>query len=477
LAGRMDGIEAAEQMQARYSIPVIFVTALSDESTLQRAKLTAPYGYLLKPFTEKELRISIEMAVYKHDMENRLREKDQWFATTLKSIGDAVIATDTANLVTFMNKPAEHITGWNAHEAAGRPLNEVFNIITPSISADGRAKPGIAIPDTVHPLFTGTFELQDRAGGKKDVEFNTALIRDDKDVIVGGVVSIRDISTRKRQEEELVRHRDHLEELVKERAGELVAANRELRLAKENAEIANRAKSEFLANMSHELRTPLNSIIGLSKLMRMQTDSQDFQTYLDNILSSGQHLLRIFNDILDLSKIEAGRMEFERSPQPLYPIIADTIEMLHVQAREKGIRMENRLRAPDDAAVPGDRKRLQQVFINLLSNAIKFTPQGGSVWVESRVSDSWVETDVGDTGIGIAPEHLEYIFEKFTQVNTAMSRDTQGTGLGLTISRKIAQAHGGSIKVRSNAGGGAVFTVRLPLTIKMNAAGEVKHGG
>ncbi len=477
LKGEMDGIDAAEKVRADFDVPVIYLTAYADDTTLQRAKITEPYGYLIKPFDERDLSIAIEMALYRHRMENRVRESERWLSVTLRNIGEGVVAVDTKGLVVFLNSHGEHLTGWSADEAKGKPVEEVFRVLPLSADIDSANGVGLNVTGMANPSPNDDFILIDRQGVKKHVEFSASIIRDEKDAVTGGVLSFRDVSGRRRAEEELRRHRDHLEEMVMERTAEISAANeklrneiaerkkaeKELKKAMDLAESANRAKSEFLANMSHELRTPLNSIIGFSKLMKMQVEEGEFAGYLDNILSSGLHLLKIINDILDVSKIESGRMDFERSPQRPGDILGACVAMMTVQADEKGVTLEYRWDLPEDITVYGDAKRLQQVFINLLSNAIKFNRPGGGVRIESRTDRQTLVIDVIDTGIGIRKEHLSFIFEKFNQVNSELDRETQGTGLGLTISRMIVEAHEGRIGVRSAPGRGSTFTVSLPL--------------
>ena len=477
LKGRMDGIEAAERVRSELEVPLIYLTAYADDMTLQRAKITEPYGYLLKPFDERDLSIAIEMALYRHRMENRVRESERWLSATLKNIGEGVAAVDADGKVVFLNPHGEVLTGWPADEARGKPVEEVFNVLPARGGAENTGEVTLMTTGMPDPSTHDDFILVNRGGVRKHVEFSASIIRDEKDAVTGGVLSFRDISGRRKAEEELRRHRDHLEEMVLERTAEIRAANeklqgeiaerrraeKELKKAMEMAEAANRAKSEFLANMSHELRTPLNSIIGFSKLMKMQFEDGDFANYLDNILSSGLHLLKIINDILDVSKIESGRMDFNRAPIDPGEIIATCVAIMAVQADERGVTLENRWNLPGDLAIFGDAKRVQQVFINLISNAIKFNRPGGSVRIDARIEGGMLVIDVADTGIGIKREHLSFIFEKFNQVNSDLDRDTQGTGLGLTISRMIVEAHDGRIGVRSEYGTGSTFTVSLPL--------------
>jgi PAS domain S-box-containing protein len=477
LKGRMDGIEAAERFRSELEVPLIYLTAYADDMTLQRAKITEPYGYLLKPFDERDLSIAIEIALYRHRMENRVRESERWLSATLKNIGEGVAAVDADGKVVFLNPHGEVLTGWPADEARGKPVEEVFNVLPARGGAENTGEVTLMTTGMPDPSTHDDFILVDRGGGRKHVEFSASIIRDEKDAVTGGVLSFRDISGRRKAEEELRRHRDHLEEMVLERTAEIRAANeklqgeiaerrraeKELKKAMEMAEAANRAKSEFLANMSHELRTPLNSIIGFSKLMKMQFEDGDFANYLDNILSSGLHLLKIINDILDVSKIESCLMDLNRATIDPGEIIATCVAIMAVQADERGVTLENRWNLPGDLAIFGDAKRVQQVFINLISNAIKFNRPGGSVRIDARIEGGMLVIDVADTGIGIKREHLSFIFEKFNQVNSDLDRDTQGTGLGLTISRMIVEAHDGRIGVRSEYGTGSTFTVSLPL--------------
>src|SRR3989449_1222627 len=229
-------------------------------------------------------------------------------------------------------------------------------------------------------------------------------------------------------------------------------------------ESASRHKSEFLANMSHELRTPLNAIIGFSEVLseRMFGDLNEKQEdYLKDIHDSGTHLLALINDILDLSKIEAGRMELEPTAFHLPTALDNALTLVRERAGRRGIALRMNVHEPV-GQVEADERKVRQVVLNLLSNAIKFTPEGGRIEVAAMPRDGFVEVSVSDTGLGIAPEDQEAIFEEFRQVGTA-EKKAEGTGLGLTLCRKFVELHGGKIGVTSEVGVGSTFTFTIPV--------------
>jgi GAF domain-containing protein len=230
-------------------------------------------------------------------------------------------------------------------------------------------------------------------------------------------------------------------------------------------EAASRHKSEFLANMSHELRTPLNAVIGFSEVLiqRMFGALNDKQEeYLKDIYASGQHLLSLINDILDLSKIEAGRMELTPAPFHLPSALENAVTLVKERAARHGIALRLDL-DPRLGELVGDERKVKQVLLNLLSNAVKFTPEGGRISLKAGLTDGAVEIAVTDTGVGIAPEDQAAIFEEFRQVGTDETRKQEGTGLGLTLAKKFVELHGGRIWVESELGRGSTFTFTLPL--------------
>jgi signal transduction histidine kinase len=239
--------------------------------------------------------------------------------------------------------------------------------------------------------------------------------------------------------------------------------NDELRRVYGELETASRHKSEFLANMSHELRTPLNAIIGFSQVLRQRlfgeiNEKQD--EYLDDILSSGNHLLSLINDVLDLSKVEAGQVELEVAPFSLREVLERGVVMVRERAVNNGVHLSLEL-APDVDVLRGDERRLRQVVFNLLSNAVKFTPAGGSVNVSTARVEHEVYVSVTDTGPGIALADQERIFDEFQQTDVGVQHG-EGTGLGLALSKRLVELHGGRIWVESALGRGSSFVVAMP---------------
>jgi len=239
--------------------------------------------------------------------------------------------------------------------------------------------------------------------------------------------------------------------------------NDELRRLYNELEEASQHKSEFLANMSHELRTPLNAIIGFSQVLRDEmvgSVNEKQAEYLDDIISSGNHLLSLINDVLDLSKVEAGQVELEVHPFSLREALERGVVMVRERATEDGVRVAF-VADPEVDVVAGDERRIKQVIFNLLSNAVKFTPAGGEVDVSATRANGEVRVSVADTGPGIAPEDRERIFEEFQQSETGVGL-REGTGLGLALSKRYVELHGGRIWVESELGRGSTFTFALP---------------
>ena len=267
-------------------------------------------------------------------------------------------------------------------------------------------------------------------------------------------------------------------EIVRQRralSGSLAENDRlldETRAKSQQLEVADRHKSEFLANMSHELRTPLNAIIGFADVLaqRMVGEVNPKQTeYLEDIRTSGHHLLSLINDILDLSKVEAGRMELERSAFSLPAALDSVLMMLRERATRRDLVLEAVI-APEVGTVEADERKIKQVVLNLLSNAVKFTPPGGRVELGAQLDGNGIAVTVRDTGVGIAPQDQARVFEEFAQARSGDTREEEGTGLGLTLSKKFIELHGGRIWVESKVGVGSTFGFTIPIARPVPAA-------
>lgn len=300
-------------------------------------------------------------------------------------------------------------------------------------------------------------------GSVRDVIVTAAPIQPD-DLSAGTVAIVHDITERKEAEAQIRRLHDDLQHYAAELERRVAERTAELAVARDHAEESDRLKSAFLATMSHELRTPLNSIIGFTGILLMGlvgplTSEQEKQ--LTMVQDSARHLLELINDVLDISKIEAGQIEIVQAPFDMRTAIQKSLEKIAPLAKKKGLTLIDLL-APSVGQVVGDRRRVEQIIINLLSNAVKFTEEG-TVRIESRVDDGWLVTQVIDTGIGIRIEDVDNIFKPFRQVDTGISRQYEGTGLGLSICKRLVEAMGGKIQVESECGKGSRFVFTLPL--------------
>jgi len=297
-------------------------------------------------------------------------------------------------------------------------------------------------------------ERRTKDGGYVSVGTDITRIKEHEQKLVDNDLRLRaTVIDLKRSQAELERQAVELADLAEKYSEE-----------KTRAEEANQTKSRFLANMSHELRTPLNAIIGFSEIMESgmfgTLGSEKYQEYCRDILTSGHYLLEVINDILDMSKIEAGRMKLDMEQLDLSKTLAESLKVVAGRAGDKNLALD----AEIDGTMPvvADRRAIKQIIVNLLSNAVKFTPEGGRVLVRSRVLDNSIRLMIADTGIGIAPQSLARLGRPFEQVESQLTKTYHGSGLGLAIARSLTSLHGGSMQLRSKLGSGTVVCVSLP---------------
>ncbi|WGS87334.1 PAS domain S-box protein [Methylomonas sp. UP202] len=390
------------------------------------------------------------------DITERKRADEQLhkLAQTVEQSPDAILITDLDRNIEYVNQAFVERSGYGRNEVIGRTPGLLKSGKTPATTYQA-LNAALARGET----WKGEFVNRRKDGGEY-VEFAIVIPVRGSDGGVSHYVSVQeDITEKKRIGAELDRYRHHLEELVASRTAELAAARAQ-------ADAANQAKSAFLANMSHEIRTPMNAIIGLTYILRQSLPTPEQRERLDKIDAAAQHLLAIINDILDLSKIEAGRLELEQTDFALEAVLDHIRSLTADQAKHKGLRVE-----VENAGVPtwlrGDPTRLRQAMLNYTGNAIKFTETGTVRLVarllEDRHDGLLVRFEVSDTGIGIAAEQLPTLFEYFAQADASTTRKYGGTGLGLAITKKLAQMMGGDAGVESRLGAGSRFwfTARL----------------
>src|SRR4029077_733590 len=420
---------------------VVSVTALRDAQD-------AIIGYLLIG-TDNTARKQVEEERMKLDQ--RLRDQHFYTRSLIESNIDALMTTDPRGIITDINKQTEALTGCTRDELIGAPFKNYF-------TDPGRAEAGINRVLTEGKVTNYELTARARDGKLTVVSYNATTFHDRHQSLQGVFAAARDVP-------------------------ELNLFEQTLQQKNVELEGASRMKSEFLANMSHELRTPLNSVIGFSEvlkdgLMGEMTDKQ--RGFIGDIFSSGKHLLSLINDILDLSKVEAGKMMLDLEPVLVSSLLVNSLSIVREKAAAHHIRLD--LDAVEElGSMQGDARKVKQILYNLLSNAVKFTAEGGRVTLSAgrvlrpavgQLSTSWtgrsfpladsafaefLEISVTDSGIGISGDELKRLFKPFSQIDSSLARKFEGTGLGLAMVKLLAELHGGSVAVSGAEGEGACF--------------------
>ena len=391
----------------------------------------------------------------------------QRFSLLLEAAPDAILEVDLQGRIVLANTEAQRLFQRSREELVGLPVEALLPARFRGGHMAHRALYG------AHPVRRPMGAGLDLYAVRKDgtefaVDINLSPLLEGPDD--GHVMCVlRDVSQRRGAEEKI----RMLNQKLERRSEELADANQELSMRNREVERANRLKSEFLASMSHELRTPLNTILGFSELLSEQDAgplNEKQKRFLTHIQHDASHLLELINDVLDLSKIEAGRLELRLEKFPMAVAVAEALTSIRPLAATKGITLDSVLNTA--LVLQADRVRFKEILYNLLSNAIKFTPSGGRVWIESSVDDGSVRIMVGDTGIGIEPEDRQAIFESFRQASATTKGVREGTGLGLAITKRLVEHHGGRLWVESESGKGSRFFFTLRLSEPEEETGE-----
>lgn len=482
LKGEVDGIEAAAQIREYFQLPVIYLTAYNDDDILNRAKLTEPYGYLLKPFESRELLTTIEVALYKHQIEQQLREREQWLATTLKSIGDGVITTDPHGLITFMNPVAEAILGLEQQEVLGKHLSQVFQTIhetTREVIANPvelALQTGITVELDNHTLLITNY------GTAIPIDDSAAPIKNELGNILGAVLIFHDVTEQRKIKAILERNNEELEVRVAESTAQLRQANEqlreeiaqrrrlenELRLSLDKEREINALKSRIIATVSHEYRTPLTTILSSTEMLQQYgsglTEEKKVK-HFQHIKASVQHLTQLVNDMIFIEQAETRTLGFNPTPVDVEQLVDQVVDEFRLQVPSKHSLVFEYPGAFKDIIL--DEKLFVLILKNLLSNAIKYSPRGGQIRLELISQESKILLRVSDQGIGIPATDQPLLFNAFFRGSNIDV--TPGVGLGLVIVKECVELHGGEIFLESEVDRGTTFTVSLPLgTVSTN---------
>ena len=415
IQGDMDGTETARRIRDRFGTPVVYLTAYADEATLDKAKLAEPYGYIIKPFEERELYSVIEIALYKHEVDRKLRESERRFRKMITDAADAIVIVDGPGEVCYVNPAGEALFGRPSEQLLGKAWR--------------------------YPLTTGeTTELEIARARGGTLVGEMRVVQIEWEGKAAYLATIRDVTERVRMQAELERARQEQLEM----------------------------KDRFLSHVSHELRSPLAVI---HQFVTILTDglagglNPEQREYLEITLRNTNQLRSMIADLLEVTRAQTGKLSIEPQSTSMSELISQTIDAFRMAAAAKGVALSADLPShlPPVYADPG---RVRQILVNLIDNAIKFTPSGGSITVRANACDDDVDflhVSVADTGRGISPESKKRVFDHLYQTEQAVESGQHGLGLGLYICKEWVSRHGGKIWVESQLGKGSIFTFTLPV--------------
>lgn len=446
IQGEMDGIQTADFIRKKYNVPHIFLTAHRDDDTINRAKHTEPDGYLLKPFNDREIQTTIEMALYKHEMRDKLLLSELKFRSLIQNSSDVVTVVDFDGNFDFASPSVKMVLGYEPDVLQGKNLSLFVHeadieIILKFLKRLRNAEKANSLENPRKLEFR--FEHAEK--GWVYLEAVGSYINVDG-FSKGMVINARDITDRKRIE-------------------------MELRQAKHKAEEMNRLKTTFLSNISHEIRTPLTGIMGFSSILESELEDKDHLSMVENISKSGYRLLETVDAVLDLALLESSKIEVELEPVNLSREVEQAVRMLAALAIEKSLRIK--IVAKNDSDEVHMDKRLLAIILNhIIGNAIKFTHKGSVTITVDRenVYNDHTETrtsfaiiEVKDTGVGMEESFIPHIFDEFKQESEGNTRKYEGAGIGLSIAKRLLDLMSGTVKVESVLNKGSTFTLKFSL--------------
>ncbi|MBC7882855.1 MAG: response regulator [Anaerolineae bacterium] len=446
LKGAMSGIRAAVEIRKSLDLPVVFLTAFSDQRLLNEAQTAMPYGYLLKPYNERELRAVVQMALYKHHFDRATRENQAWLHSILQSVSDGVVVCNADGKVLFLNPAAEKLTGRNRADALGTSVEELLPFIN-ELSGELISHPLLQAMELGHTIIMPLGTLLVRADGTYlPVADSCSLINDEQGDKAGGVCVFHD-DTARRAEEKMILDAEHTRQL-------------EVQIA--DMEKLDQFKETFISTVNHELLTPLSNMRLALKLLR-QPDNGRRETYLAVLETEMERELQLVKALLDLQNLE------ELSALPLETLrlqewLPLVVERFRGRVSADGTSLE--LIVPDDVLLVTYPQLLERVVVELMANACKYTSQDGCIEVQvtnTHQADESIELRFANTTAPISDEQLSQLFEKFYRVPSDAPNYRPGTGLGLTLVRRIVKQLGGQICAERGANAALVFTIQLPM--------------
>ncbi|MBN2402259.1 MAG: PAS domain S-box protein [Spirochaetes bacterium] len=434
------------------SVPIIVITGKYADDISSQAISCRAQDFLVKgDFDGNLLDKTIGFAIERKILERNMINKEREFRMMIENGSDIISIIGTDGLILYKNPSVKNQLEYDPIDLIGR---NIFRFIHPD-DKQILINEYTGLIKNLYSTLVKEYRFKTKNNSWRILESKFNPIFDEHGSVSCVIINSRDITERKQAEDEIKTHKNNLEELIKERTFELM-------YSREMSEAANRAKSEFIANMSHELRTPLNSIIGFSKLMETGYNPDTYYDYLDNIKNSGSRLLEMINNILDLIKIDAGKIKFKKRPVRIDTIINSCINTIRETTEMKNRRIEY-INDNGNPEILGDESRLEQMFLQLLSNAVKFTQNDGLIKIDSRIKSKSIEVNITDNGIGIKTEFQSRIFNAFQMGELGLIRENKGAGIGLSIVKKIIDAHDGLISIISKEGKGSTFIITIPI--------------
>ena len=481
----LEVVELLKEIEQDSYVPVLMVTAHTDKAVRLKVLAAGCKDVITKPYDKTEIINRVHNMLEVRLLHNQIKQQNQELLehekdlrTIVDNVAEGIVATDEDGCIKTFNNAAERIFGYKAEEVVGRNINlfvsdngycewkgdgvvHCLSLYASAVSGQGLECVGLRKNSETFPL---------------NIIVNEAMQRDQRVY----VSILRDITEEKRAQEVLHATKDMLEERVKQRTAKLIKSNenliteiksrekteKELASARDRAIEASRMKSEFLANVSHEVRTPLNGMLGMLSILAESGLRSEQEDYVKTAYRSGEILLSLINDLLDFSKVEAGKIDVEHITYNIRDMVDDVLQLFDEQIATKALVLSKHIAAEVPKEISGDPWRIRQVLLNLLGNAIKFTDEGSialTISIEQEGKSHCVlRFEVSDTGLGISANDQDRIFEVFTQADGSTTRRYGGTGLGLTISKKLVELMGGAINVKSDAGKGSTFWFTLP---------------